>query len=101
MTINYPHLKVITALLIGHPMTKEVAGSRVTSDTSEMQVESHTSERGTWNEGNDDLLTSNSSHNQADLKLRFIKSSREFPILPRVVPLELAQKLCSDQIPWT
>ena len=48
MTINY--LKVITALFIGHPMTKEVAGSRVTSDTSEMQVESQTSERGTCNE---------------------------------------------------
>ena len=47
---NSPHLKVITALLIGHPMTKEVAGSRVTSDTSEIHVETQTSERGTWNE---------------------------------------------------
>ena len=46
---DYSHLKVITALLIGHPMTKEVAESRVTSDTSEMHVESQTSERGTCN----------------------------------------------------
>ena len=46
---NSPHLKVITALLIGHPMTKEVAGSRVTSDTSEIHVETQTSERGTCN----------------------------------------------------
>ena len=48
---KYSHLKVITALLIGHPMTKEVAESSVTSDTSEMHVESQTSERGTCNEG--------------------------------------------------
>ena len=41
------YLKVMTALLMGQPMTKEVAVSRVTSDTSEMQVESHTSDRGT------------------------------------------------------
>ena len=47
---DYSHLKVITALLIGHPMTKEVAGSRVTSDTSEIHVETQTSERGTCNE---------------------------------------------------
>ena len=48
---NHSHLKVITALLIGHPITKEVAESSVTSDTSEMHVESQTSERGTCNEG--------------------------------------------------
>ena len=47
---NHSHLKVITALLIGHPMTKEVAGSRVTSDTSAIHVETQTSESGTWNE---------------------------------------------------
>ena len=38
------HLKVRTALLMGQPMTKEVVGSRVTSDTSEMQVDTQTSE---------------------------------------------------------
>ena len=40
---------MITALLMGHPMTKDVVGSRVTSDTSEMQFESQTSDSGTWN----------------------------------------------------
>ena len=43
------YLKVMTALLIGHPMTKDVVGSSVTSDTSEIQLESQTSDRGTWN----------------------------------------------------
>ncbi len=38
-----------TALVIGHPITNEVAGSRVSSETSEMQVDSHTSESGIWN----------------------------------------------------
>lgn len=45
------HLKVRTALLMGQPMTKEVVGSRVTSDTSEMQVDTQTSERGTCEHG--------------------------------------------------
>ena len=40
---------MITALLIGHPITKDVVGSRVTSETSEMQLESQTSDNGTWN----------------------------------------------------
>ena len=43
------YLKVITALLIGHPITKEVVWSRVTSETSEMQSESQTSDSGTCN----------------------------------------------------
>ena len=85
MTIHY--LKVITALFIGHPMTKEVAGSRVTSDTSEMHVDSQTSERGTWNEEHG-LVMIFKLFRQSN-GLRFI--IREFPILPRVVPLELAQ----------
>ena len=38
-------------MLMGQPMTKEVAVSRVTSDTSEMQVESQTSDRGTCTGG--------------------------------------------------
>merc|ERR1719220_2544327 len=38
----------MTALVIGQPITNEVAVSRVTSETSEMQVESQTSDRGTW-----------------------------------------------------
>ena len=46
--LTSPYLKVITALLMGQPITKEVLVSRVTSDTSEIQVESHTSDRGTW-----------------------------------------------------
>ena len=39
----------MTALLMGQPMTKEVAVSRVTSLMSGMQVDSQTSERGTCN----------------------------------------------------
>ena len=39
-----------TAFVIGQPMTNEVVGSRVTSDTSEMQSDSHTSDKGIWNE---------------------------------------------------
>jgi len=38
----------MTALVIGQPITNDLAWSRVTSDTSEMQVESHRSDRGTW-----------------------------------------------------
>jgi hypothetical protein len=38
----------MTALVMGHPMTKEVVGSSVTSDTSEMQVDSQTSDKGTY-----------------------------------------------------
>ena len=41
------YLNVMTALLIGQPITKEVNGSRVTSETSEMQVDNHTSDKGT------------------------------------------------------
>jgi hypothetical protein len=37
----------MTALVMGQPMTKEVVGSSVTSDTSEMQVDSQTSDKGT------------------------------------------------------
>ena len=40
-------LNVMTALLIGQPITKEVKGSSVTSETSEMQLDNHTSDRGT------------------------------------------------------
>ena len=36
---------------MGQPMTNEVEESRVTSDTSEIHVDSHTSDRGTWNIG--------------------------------------------------
>ena len=41
------HLKVMTALLIGQPITNDVKGSRVTSDTSEIQFDNQTSDRGT------------------------------------------------------
>lgn len=43
------YLKVMTALLMGQPRTKEVAESSVTSDTSVQQVDSHTSDKGTCN----------------------------------------------------
>ena len=41
------YLKVMTALVMGQPMTKDFDWSKVTSDTSEMQVDSHRSDRGT------------------------------------------------------
>ncbi len=41
------YLKVRTAFVIGQPMTNEHVGSSVTSETSLMQSESQTSERGT------------------------------------------------------
>ena len=41
------YLKVKTALVIGQPTTKEVVESRVTSDTSGIQVDIQTSHRGT------------------------------------------------------
>ena len=40
------YLKVMTALVMGQPMTKDFDWSKVTSDTSEMQVDSHRSDRG-------------------------------------------------------
>ena len=36
---------------MGQPITNDVAGSKVTSDTSPIHVDSHTSDRGTWNMG--------------------------------------------------
>ena len=42
------YLKVMTALVMGQPITKDFDWSKVTSDTSEMQVDSHRSDRGTW-----------------------------------------------------
>ena len=43
------YLKVRTAFVIGQPITNEQVGSRVTSETSEIQSDSHTSDRGTCN----------------------------------------------------
>ena len=39
----------MTALVMGHPITKEVEGSKVISDTSEMEAEgdNQTSDKGT------------------------------------------------------
>jgi hypothetical protein len=42
------HLNVIAALVIGHPITKDLVESRVTSETSLMQVDSQRSDKGTW-----------------------------------------------------
>ena len=47
-SVMFSYLKVMTALLMGQPMTKEVVGSNVTSDTSAMHVDNQTSLRGTW-----------------------------------------------------
>ena len=41
------YLKVSTAFVIGQPITKDVVGSKVTSQTSEIQSDNHTSDRGT------------------------------------------------------
>lgn len=36
----------MTALVIGHPITNEVVGSKVTSETSEMHVDNQISDKG-------------------------------------------------------
>ena len=76
------YLKVITALLIGHPITKDVVGSRVTSETSEMQLESQTSERGTWNRRCESTpIMSLINFQECDAQSDFIIESEVFSVL--------------------
>ena len=81
------YLKVITALLIGHPITKDVVGSRVTSETSEMQLESQTSERGTCNEGNRLVMTQSTS-------VHTIKRTENWDLLKAAESFQFCHEFC-------